>query len=129
MIPPPRAFSPRRDPELWILGPADSVLAHCCHDLGLRFAAEGFLDRGYQADGTLVPRGEPGALVDDPEGAAARAVAWARGEAIDAIDGTPLLLAVRSLGVHGDNDAAGSLVAHVRSQLEAAGVVIGPFAQ
>ena len=33
-------------------------------DRGLRFVAEGFADRGYRADGTLVPRGQPGRAAD-----------------------------------------------------------------
>ena len=45
---------------------------------GCRSCGEAFLDRGYRADGSLVPRGEPGALLDDPAEVAERAVRLAR---------------------------------------------------
>ena len=49
---------------------------------------EGFADRGYTADGTLVPRGEPGALVSDPAVVAERAVRMAADGVVVAVDGT-----------------------------------------
>ena len=55
---------------------------------GLPFVREAFLDRGYRADGSLVPRGEPGALLDDPDVVAARAVRLVREGVVDAADGT-----------------------------------------
>ena len=51
--------------------------------------AEGFIDRGYRDDGTLVPRTEPGALITDPAAAAEQAV--------------PLVPSVDSLCVHSDS--------------------------
>jgi UPF0271 protein len=76
---------------------------------------EGFADRGYAADGTLVPRGEPGALLD--AGAAAQ-------------QAVRLALAgdVRSICVHGDSPGAVELARAVRAALEEAGIDLAPFA-
>jgi UPF0271 protein len=80
---------------------------------GLETYAEGFADRGY-ANGRLVPRGEPGALLAAPE-AASQAVELARaGE-------------VRSICVHGDSPGAADLAAQVRAALTAAGLTVRRF--
>lgn len=74
--------------------------------------AEGFVDRGYREDGTLVPRTEPGALITDPAAASEQAVRLAP--------------SVHSLCVHSDSPAAVSLARAARAALEAAGYRIGP---
>ena len=80
---------------------------------GLDAFAEGFADRGY-ADGRLVPRDQPGALLAAPE-AAKQAVALARAGA------------VRSICVHGDSPGAAALAAEVRAALTDAGLTVRRF--
>lgn len=116
------------DRKFWLLGPAGSALETQAARSGLNFAAEGFLDRGYGADGGLVPRGEPGDLVTDPEQAAVRALAFARGERIHAADGTALDLKARSLCTHGDSHSALPVLRLVHARLFAHGVRVHPFA-
>jgi len=77
--------------------------------------AEGFADRGYAADGTLVPRGEAGALLD-PDAAVAQALRLAH-------EGR-----VRSICLHGDSPGAPELGRRVREALEADGVELRAFA-
>lgn len=57
-----------------IIGPATGALADAATRRGLRYAREGFADRRLRADGSLVPRGEPDALITDPQEAARQAV-------------------------------------------------------
>ena len=83
---------------------------------------EAFADRGYRDDGTLVPRGEPGDLLD-AETAAAQALSVADG-AMTAPDGTPFA----SICVHGDSPGAVDLARTIRSSLEGRGVELRPFA-
>jgi UPF0271 protein len=59
--------------EITVIGPAAGVMRGVVDELGLRFAREGFADRNVRTDGTLVPRSEAGAMIDDPGVAAARA--------------------------------------------------------
>lgn len=81
---------------------------------GMEAFAEGFADRGY-ANGGLVPRDQPGALLAATE-AADQAVALARaGE-------------VRSICVHGDSPGAADTAAHVRAALSGAGFTLRRFA-
>jgi UPF0271 protein len=60
-----------------VIGPPSSALREAAAARGLRYAGEGFADRRMRADGSLVPRTEPGALVTDPTEAAAQARALA----------------------------------------------------
>jgi UPF0271 protein len=68
-----------------IVGPAGGELERAARDRELSFLREAFADRGVRPDGTLVPRGEPGALVEDPAVAADRARSLARGGDVDTI--------------------------------------------
>lgn len=115
--------------SLWVLAPADSPLARWCARLGLRFAAEAFLDRGYRADGQLVPRGAPGALLHDPAAVAARAVAFATGAPIATAEGSTLSLRPDSLCAHGDSAAALPVLRAARAALSTAGCVLRAFAE
>ena len=86
---------------------------------------EAFLDRGYRADGTLVPRGQAGDLLTDPAGVAARALGLAARGELAAEDGTLLAVEADLHTLHGDEPGAATRAQAVRRALDAAGV---PFA-
>ncbi|HTI70201.1 MAG TPA: 5-oxoprolinase subunit PxpA [Candidatus Limnocylindria bacterium] len=73
--------------------------------LGLRVIHEGFLDRGYRADGTLVPRGEVGSLLTF-EQVRARLRDLAAGQAPRSVDGIGLMVRPTSWCIHGDGPDA-----------------------
>lgn len=112
------------DPELILMARAGSVQASVGREMGLRVAEEAFADRGYDRQGRLLPRGEPGALLSDAGGAAARAVELVRTESLRAGDGTTLRLHAQTLCVHSDTPGAAALAAEVRAALERAGIAI-----
>ncbi|GAA4628370.1 LamB/YcsF family protein [Cellulomonas oligotrophica] len=115
------------DPALAVLGlPGSRVLARAA-EAGLVPVVEAFVDRGYTARGTLVPRAQPGALVTDPEQAAERAVRMAVEGVVVAVDGTVLPLRAASLCVHSDTPGAVALATAVRGALVGAGLVVRPF--
>lgn len=116
------------DPALAVVGlPGSAVLRHA-REAGLPTVTEAFVDRGYLADGTLVPRGRAGALVTDPGEAAARAVRMATEGVVAAVDGTVVRLDAASLCVHSDTPGAVPVARAVRAALEAAGVELRPVA-
>lgn len=116
------------DPGLALMGlPGSAVLRHA-EAAGLRTVTEAFVDRGYRADGTLVPRGRPGALVTDPEEAAARAVRMVRDGVVASVDGGDVPVVAESLCVHSDTPGAVPVARAVRAALEAAGVALRPVA-
>ena len=113
--------------DLVLLALAGSALARAGERLGLRVAREAFADRAYRADATLLPRTEPGAVLD-ADGAAAQAIRIARDGAAVAVDGTALRVEADSLCVHGDNPHAPAALASIRAALAAAGIAVAPFA-
>jgi UPF0271 protein len=91
---------------------------------GLPFVHEAFLDRGYTANGGLVPRDRPGALVDDPARVAERALRLVADGTVDTVDGTRIAVDAASLCVHGDSPAAVAMARAVRAALDDAGVEV-----
>jgi UPF0271 protein len=104
--------------DLPVLGLPGGLILALAGSVRRRTFHEGFPDRGYQpvgADGIrrLVPRTEPGAVLDDPDAIAEQAVVLAR--------------EVHSVCVHGDGPAAVAAARAVRAALEAAGFAVEPF--
>ena len=118
----------RLDSSLVLLALAGSKLYEeaCTHQL--RSAAEAFVDRAYMPDGTLVPRDRPGAVIENVDAAAARAVQIADKGTVVASDGTIISLKAESLCVHGDSSNAVQTVRLTRASLESVGFTISPFA-
>jgi UPF0271 protein len=115
------------DRRLHVLGLPGSELLRSAEAAGLRPVAEGFADRRYTAEGALVSRRQPGALVEDPAEVAERAVRMATDGVVVAADGTRLRMSVESVCVHGDTPGAVELARAVRAALDSAGVTVGPF--
>ena len=109
------------DPRLILVTSPGSRLIAAARGLGMRAAAEGFADRGYDAVGSIVSRGTAGALVETAEQAAAQALSLARDGFAIAVDGTRVLLAVETICLHGDTPGAAANAAAVRRALEEAG--------
>lgn len=101
--------------DLPLVGLPGSRLAELADEEGHPFVAEGFADRRYRPDGTLIPRTEPGAFVHDPKDAVAQ-VEWLVREQ-----------GVRTICVHGDNPDAVAFAAAVRAALVARGYTLKPF--
>ncbi|MFC8847082.1 MULTISPECIES: LamB/YcsF family protein [unclassified Micromonospora] len=116
------------DRDLPVLCAPGSVLAQLATGAGLRVVAEGFADRGYLPNGTLVPRTALGALLTDPEQVAARAVRMATEQTVVAVDGTVVPCPVESICLHGDTPGAVASAELVRAALLDAGVTLTPFA-
>jgi UPF0271 protein len=94
-------------------------MAMCLGD-DLAACEEGFCDRAYRPDGGLVDRATSGAVLDEPEAAAAQALSLARG-AVVASDGSLLTLWVDTLCVHSDTPAAVAIATAVRRVMGEAG--------
>ena len=112
------------DPRLRLFGLAGSALLDAGKALGLAVAAEAFVDRRYRADGSLQPRRETGAVIEDTELALAQALGIARDGAVHTPDGQRVQLHADTLCLHGDGAHAVQLARRLRSELEAAGLRI-----
>jgi len=101
--------------SLPVLGLPGSAILRLAESAGLTGVREGFPDRGYTAEGRLVPRDQPGALVEGKDAIAANAVDMARaGE-------------VASLCVHGDSPGAVEAAVAVRAGLQENGWDVKPW--
>ena len=101
-----------------------AIFREAAQSEGVPFAGEAFVDRAYEADGTLSKRGSPGAVLDSGEAAALQAVAIARDGRVRARDGSTVPVAAETLCLHGDNRNAVDIARTVRGALEAAGVKV-----
>jgi len=115
----------RVDPGLVLVGLAGSpAMREAAAAAGLRFAAEAFVDRAYDARGRLAPRSQPGAVIADPAAAATAALRLARDRAVVALDGRELAVEADTLCLHGDNPRALDVARAVREALAGAGVSV-----
>jgi UPF0271 protein len=116
------------DPGLPVLGPPGSALLELAEQAGLRAVPEAFADRGYSAQGTLIPRNQPGALLSEPAAVAARMVRLVTEGVITAVDGTDVKVDAESICVHGDSPGAVDMAATVRQALLDTGIIVRAFA-
>ncbi|MER6345707.1 LamB/YcsF family protein [Streptomyces sp. NPDC001595] len=116
------------DATLPVLGLPGSRLLELAAKAGLTAVTEAFADRAYTEQGTLVPRGQDGAVITDPEAVVERSVGLARSGTVTAHSGAPIEVRARSLCLHGDTPGAVELAHRVRQRLEAAGVRVEAFA-
>jgi UPF0271 protein len=110
--------------DLVVVGAPRSKLLEVARKLGLRAANEGFADRAYNPDGSLVSRTDPDALIRDPARAAKQAVALARDGCVASRDGQLLKVAVDTICIHSDTPNAARIAAEVRKALLEAKVVV-----
>ncbi len=116
------------DPRLTLLGLPKSQLERAAERHKMRFAAEAFVDRAYNGDGTLVKRSEPDAVIHDVNAAVARAAGLITQQSLRARDGSEIRVYADSLCVHGDNPDSLKILRAVRRRLEETGARIAPFA-
>lgn len=116
------------DPSLVMLAIALSAQTRAGERAGLRTVAEVYADRGYDEQGGLIRRGQPNAMLDDPEEAARRALAMVAEGAVITAAGKPIATDIGSICIHGDSPRAVEAARLLRARLVAAGVAIKPFA-
>jgi UPF0271 protein len=110
------------DARLILFGLPGSELQRAAEAAGLRFAREAFADRGYAADGSLVRRGRPGAMIEDADDAVRRAVEIAAEGRTRTADGAELRLEADTICIHGDRADAALFARTLREGLERSGV-------
>jgi UPF0271 protein len=113
--------------ELALFGLASSEpMAAAAADAGLRFVPEAFADRRYLPDGSLQPRAQAGAVIEDAADAAAQALMIATEGGVIAVDGSRVALRAESICCHGDTPGAVGIAAAARAALEGGGVRVEP---
>ncbi len=114
-------------PDIIIMGLAATAMEDIARELNCNWAGEIFADRAYNSDGTLVDRKLAGAMIHDPDEAAANMIAMVRAGAILTATGERLETRIDTICVHGDSAAAVALAKAVRAGLEADGIELQKF--
>ena len=113
--------------DLVIVAPPGSAMLKEASGMGMKVAREGFVDRAYEADGTLQSRSIGGSVLTDPADAVRQALSFVKNGGVTAVDGIFLKLAVDTLCVHGDTPGATEIARAVRDALGKAKVKVAPF--
>jgi len=116
------------DPGLIVMALAGAPFVKQARSAGLAVVCEAFADRAYNADGSLVDRRLPGAVLHDPAEIAARMLKLVTQGALTAVDGSEIMLEAQSICVHGDTPEAVEIARMLRSELSAHGVSLVSFA-
>ncbi|WP_315316749.1 5-oxoprolinase subunit PxpA [Pantoea vagans] len=90
------------DSQLIVVGLANSESIRAATHYGLRTREEVFADRGYLSSGTLVPRSEPGALIDDEQQAIDQTLTMVQQGKVKSITGEWVAVNAQTVCLHGD---------------------------
>ncbi|MDO4344303.1 MAG: 5-oxoprolinase subunit PxpA [Eubacteriales bacterium] len=115
------------DKSLKILALSGSAMIRAAQEIGVPSVSEVFADRAYQADGSLVPRSQPGAMITDEDEAVKRVIDMAKTGTVTAIDGSVVAIRADSVCVHGDGEKALKFVEKIHKALQDAGIEVRSF--
>ncbi len=118
------------DPDLLyvaLAGAKGEMMTRIGKDVGLKVVYEAFPDRAYTPEGNLVSRREPGAVIQEPQEVAQRALRMATEGVVIAVDNTSIPIEAQTLCVHGDTPSAVDLVRNIHEILEKEGVSVQPM--
>ncbi len=115
------------DPSLIVVGLPKSALVTYALEHDLKVMLEGFADRAYDDDGTLVPRNVKGAVIDDPDEISQRAVRMVKFGRIKSITGKETDLKIDTLCIHSDTTNAPVIAMKIREAFAKSGVEVKGF--
>lgn len=112
------------DPALILVGLAGSELIRAGKHYGLTTRQEVFADRGYQADGSLVPRSQPGALIEDEEQSLAQTLEMVQNGRVKSITGEWTPVEAQTVCLHGDGEHALAFARRLRAAFLERGIAV-----
>ncbi|MCP9661252.1 5-oxoprolinase subunit PxpA [Escherichia fergusonii] len=112
------------DPALILVGLAGSELIRAGKHYGLTTRQEVFADRGYQADGSLVPRSQPGALIEDEEQSLAQTLEMVQNGRVKSITGEWTPVEAQTVCLHGDGEHALAFARRLRAAFQERGIAV-----
>lgn len=113
--------------RLPVLGLPGSVILDQARAAGRTTAGEFFADRAYTSEGRLVPRGEPGALVDGVDEIETRVRRLVTDGVVVSIDHEAVSVDAESICVHGDSPSCVEAARAVRRALEIVRIPVRPW--
>ncbi|MGM0581841.1 MAG: 5-oxoprolinase subunit PxpA [Bacteroidota bacterium] len=101
------------NPDLAILGLAGSPFQEITENHGFRFIREGFLDRRYQEDGSLMPRKVRDSVLETVEDSLKQFKSISQKGEVETANGNVIPMQVDSLCIHGDNPLAEEILKEI----------------
>ncbi len=115
------------NPQLILFAPPNSLTAKIAIENKQPVAFEAFADRAYNPDGTLVPRSQSNAVIENPQIVSERVVKMVTEGTVAAINGKEVHLGeVHTVCVHGDTSTAAELAKKLKTKLFAAKIEVKP---
>jgi len=113
------------DPQLQLIALAGSELQKAGESAGLHTLAEAFADRAYRGNGNLLPRGFPGAVLEDPAQVIRQSLLLITRQCVYTVDGQRMSVRADTLCLHGDGPRALVLARALRKALAQANITVG----
>jgi UPF0271 protein len=113
------------NPNLVFFGLAGSKMLDIAESIGLRAASEVFGDRTYTPEGTLSPRNQPGAMIEDMQASVRQVLQMVKQGTLIATDGSTIHVRADTLCIHGDQPGAVAFAQAIRNALIENGVEVG----
>ena len=115
------------DSQLIISSSTSTAVEHAAARYGLRVATTFLADRAYTAQGLLVPRSQPNAVISDYAHVTDRIQQFLQDGTVTCYSGEHIAINARSILLHGDTPGAVSLARHIRTEIENIGGIITPI--
>jgi len=113
--------------DLILVALAKSKIINIALKLGLRVAREGFADRAYNSDGTLVKRSIVGSVISEAELIDKRVIKMVEQQKVETVDGKTIDLQIDTICLHGDNKNVVNVIKAIRNILTEKNVKIAPL--
>ena len=112
------------DSTLLLYALAGSVQVKAAEDMGLAVAQEVFADRSYQSDGSLTPRKQAGAMIEDPAISIKQVLRMVQEGKVATQQGSDVNVRADTLCIHGDQPDAVVFAQAIRKALGESGVQV-----
>jgi len=119
------AADARQNGALVLFALAGSAVQRAGREAGLSVIGEAFADRSYRSDGSLLPRSEEGAVIEDETVAASQALRIAREGIVRTREGVEVRVDAGTLCFHGDKPGSAAFARRIRREFAHAGIVVG----
>jgi len=116
------------DAQLILFALAGSAMIDAAEAIGLRAAGEVFADRTYQDDGSLTPRSQPNAMIEDEDASIEQVKRMVTEGVVRSVSGKDVRVRADTLCIHGDQPHALAFAKRIRGDLTHAGVEVKALA-
>ena len=114
------------DPGLVLYALAGSEMVRAAEKIGLRVASEVFADRSYQDDGTLTPRTQANAMIEDVGVAIAQVTRMVKQGLVRSVNGNDVQVRADTICIHGDQENAKAFAQQIHDALTKDNIEIKP---